>query len=61
MDDTHKRNTILFYGALTLAFLLCFGAIYQNLYVEKNFKQFTMDDEEPDPLDLYLYTNNSAE
>jgi hypothetical protein len=35
---------------------MCFGAIYQNLYVEKNFRQFTVEDIEPVPFDLYLHS-----
>lgn len=58
--DTHKRNSIFFYCVLALAFLLCFAAIYQNLYVEKNFRQFTVDDEEPAPLDFYFHTNKTT-
>ena len=57
MKDTHKRNTLLFYCVLALAFAFSFGAIYQNLYVEKNFKQFTIEDEEPDAFDFYLHSN----
>lgn len=56
MEQKHFRNTMIFYAGLLLAFLTCFGAIYQNLYVEKNFKQFTVEDTEPVPMDLYLHS-----
>lgn len=57
MDTAHRRNTIVFYIMLAFAFCLCFGAIYQNLYVEKNFRQFTIDDIEPTVTDLYMHSN----
>lgn len=59
-DKAHIRNTRIFYVVLMLGFVLCFAAIYQNLYVDKNFRQFTPDDEEPVPTDFYLYQPNSS-
>lgn len=59
-DRVHIRNSRILYVVLACAFTLCFLAIYQNLYVEKNFKQFTVDDTEPAPLDLYLYQTNES-
>jgi hypothetical protein len=57
MRKDHFNNSIIFYAGLFLAFIICFGAIYQNLYIEKNFRQFTVNDPEPAASDLYLHPN----
>ena len=58
MFQSHKRNSVLFYFGLVGMFILCFLAIYKNLFLDKNFRQFTIEDAEPVPTDFYLHSVN---
>lgn len=54
--NKHEKNSLLFYFFLGFFIFLSVGATYINIIVEKNFKQFSADEEEPSALDLYIYT-----
>ncbi len=54
----HDKNTILFYFVFILFISLSVIATYYNLMVEKNFKQFSADENEPVASDLYIYKND---
>lgn len=54
-----EKLNILFYILLILSLLLSFGAMYVNLMINKNFHQFTADDERPDPFKPFIYSNDN--
>lgn len=54
----HKTLTVLFYIVLALSLALTYGAMYVNLVIEKNFYQFSVEDERPDPFKPFLYNKN---
>lgn len=51
----HKINSLVLYLFLSFFILLSVAATYLNIVVEKNFKQFTADEEEPSALDFYIH------
>jgi hypothetical protein len=56
--NKHEKNSLLFYFFLVFFVLLSVGATYLNIIVEKNFKQFSAEEEEPSALDFYIYNPN---
>ena len=53
--DSSQVLTTIFYTILVASLILSLSAMYKNLVIDKNFYQFTVDDERPDPLKPFLY------
>jgi hypothetical protein len=51
----HENKSWVLYLVIIVLFLLCTTATYYNLVVLKNFKQFTIEEEEPSPFNFYLH------
>lgn len=56
--NRHEKNSLIFYFFLVFFILLSVGATYINIIVEKNFKQFTANEEEPSALDFYFHNKD---
>lgn len=50
-----KIHTLIFYFFLIFFILLSVGLTYSNIIIEKNFKQFSADENEPSELDFYFH------
>ncbi len=50
-----KIHTLIFYFFLIFFILLSVGLTYSNIIIEKNFKQFSADENEPSALDFYFH------
>jgi len=58
IKDSSQLLTTIFYTILVAALALSLSAMYKNLVIDKNFYQFTVDDERPDPFKPFLYNQN---
>jgi len=56
MSKINSSN--LLYCIFVVLFVFSFAAMYFQLVVNKNFYQYTADDEEPSPYNLFIYNKD---
>jgi len=55
---TKINSTNLLYCIFFILFVLSFSTMYVELVINKNFYQYTVDDEEPDSYSLFIYNKD---